>query len=288
MNLGDQFCKGLREQEFCKRKRQNEAISTTPAGITYDSRGPLRTMSAICRACLACLLFAAFAFQVGCGGGGSNAGSGGSYSTNFPLTENPISEGDRWINGKTTGRDWNNLETVAGQTFGVGPAIEAPYSDPTAVLTGTWGSNQQATATAYCSGCSDTYFEEIELRLNTRIAPGSITGYEINCRTPSNSSAYFAIVRWNGALGNFTILGTITGSGCNNGDVLSATNINGLITEYLDRNPVLQVSDTTYQNGSPGIGFNSNNYNSYVDYGISQFSATDSPVSPAPKVPNAP
>jgi hypothetical protein len=36
------------------------------------------------------------------------------YTTNFPLTENPISEGGRWINGGAVGLDWTNVSTKAG------------------------------------------------------------------------------------------------------------------------------------------------------------------------------
>src|SRR5438046_7973905 len=32
-----------------------------------------------------------------------------SYTTNFPLTENPISEGGNWINGLTNGIDWSDV-----------------------------------------------------------------------------------------------------------------------------------------------------------------------------------
>ena len=42
-----------------------------------------------------------------------------SYTTNFPLTKNPISEGGRWVNGFTTGLDWNNVFTTPGFAGGV-------------------------------------------------------------------------------------------------------------------------------------------------------------------------
>ena len=43
--------------------------------------------------------------------------SGNSYTTNFPLTENPISEG-KWINGNDTGLDWANVRSTVGRAFG--------------------------------------------------------------------------------------------------------------------------------------------------------------------------
>jgi hypothetical protein len=39
--------------------------------------------------------------------------------TNFPLTEDPISEGGNWIGGGTTGLDWNNVQTTPGFANGL-------------------------------------------------------------------------------------------------------------------------------------------------------------------------
>jgi hypothetical protein len=41
------------------------------------------------------------------------------YTTTFPLTENPISEGGNWINGKAVGLDWANLATTNGMAIGL-------------------------------------------------------------------------------------------------------------------------------------------------------------------------
>ena len=147
----------------------------------------------------------------------TNSSSGRTYTTNFPLTENPISEGGSWINGGTVGLDWANVQTAGGLVEGVGPAA-AEYSDPTAVLAGNWGPNQTVTATVYSDGVEDkpgqSYDKEVEIRLRTSISAHSITGYEINCRTPNDSYSYIAIVRWNGALGDFTVLNISYGTGC--------------------------------------------------------------------------
>src|ERR1700729_3247334 len=40
------------------------------------------------------------------------------YTTNFPLTENPISEGGKWINGQKDGVDWTDVRTTPGLAFG--------------------------------------------------------------------------------------------------------------------------------------------------------------------------
>ena len=43
--------------------------------------------------------------------------SASTYSTNFNSTENPISEGGKWINGKAVGINWNNAQSVPGKAY---------------------------------------------------------------------------------------------------------------------------------------------------------------------------
>ena len=59
------------------------------------------------------------------------------YTTNFPLTENPMSEGGKWMEGKTVGIDWGNISTTPG--LAIGTAGPKRFADATALLTGTWG-----------------------------------------------------------------------------------------------------------------------------------------------------
>src|SRR6185436_16870191 len=119
-----------------------------------------------------------------------------SYSTNFALTENPISENGRWINGGTTGVNWHNVQCTPGHAFGVGPQSPAPpYDDPTAVLTGTWGRTQTVEATVIVPA-SPSGSAEVELRVLTTITPGRIVGYEVLFSVTSNN--YVDIERWDG------------------------------------------------------------------------------------------
>ena len=62
------------------------------------------------------------------------------YATDFNLTENPISEGGNWINGGITGLDGHNVQTSDGYAYGTPASVM--YSDPTAVLAGSWGADQ--------------------------------------------------------------------------------------------------------------------------------------------------
>jgi hypothetical protein len=212
--------------------------------------------------------------------------SANTYTTNFPLTENPIFEHGNWINGGTTGLDWTDIQTVTWHAFGTQPGNvsgNSVYADSTAVLAGNWGPDQTAQASIFVNNASNdpSVFEEVELRLRTIIAAHWITGYEINCSTnPSNF--YLQIVRWDGPLGNFTQL---NGASMNakNGDVLTATINGNTITAYLNGVQALQAIDNTYANGSPGIGwFLQGATGLNAEYGFLNFSATDGAPAPIP------
>ena len=218
--------------------------------------------------------------------------SQGTYTSTFPLTENPISEGGHWINGATVGLDWQNVQTSSGRAYGTQTGSSGQFDDSVAVLTGTWGPDQTVEGMAFTRNDGiGVGNEEVEIRLRTSVSPHVCTGYEINFSTAKGSStaSYIQIVRWNGALGDFTYLNAIGGIlyGVSNGDVLKAT-ITGtspaIITAYLNGRPVLQATDPNpFTSGSPGIGFwNSSGLQSVnSDYGFRNFFATDQPVVPS-------
>jgi chitodextrinase len=215
----------------------------------------------------------------------TTAASSGSYSTTFPLTENPISEGGNWINGGTTGLDWTNVRTSTNFVFGTMPGDapgNATYADSTAILNGTWGPNQtvQATVAVTNAATSSSIFEEVELRLRTTIAPHSITGYEVNCSVVNSSSGnYMQVVRWNGPLASWTGLNGVTHR-CVTGDVIKATvtgTSSALITVYLNGTQVMTATDPNpFNSGNPGVGFFLQGATGLdANYGFSQFSASD-------------
>jgi hypothetical protein len=229
-----------------------------------------------------------------------------SYSTSFSATENPISEGGHWINGRATGVDWCNMQTGVrgGVHYAFGVITPSPqcsttaYNDPIAVLTGTWATTQHAIATVYVDpggpGPANTY-PEVEVHTNVTISAHNITGYEFDCgENPVGSlngfSVGFAIVRWNGPLANssnsnngFTYLANSgpTVFGCANGDVIEGHNTgaaNNNLQFWKNGLLVLQATDHTYTAGSPGIGVNATENTSNVLSGLSSFSATDAPI----------
>lgn len=186
------------------------------------------------------------------------------YSTTIPNQESIISEGSVWTDGHQTGVNWADVATYYGKAWGKeGMQTRANYSDATAVLKGVWNSSHGVSATVFVTSGAPSEgspcYPEVELRLHTGIASYSIKGYEVNFSVGGTSKAYAMIVRWNGPLGNFTVLKTAYGSsyGVKNGDAVSATYSNGTITAYKNGVAILSAYDSTYGNyGSPGIGFN--------------------------------
>jgi hypothetical protein len=212
------------------------------------------------------------------------AGTHGTYSTNFPRAENPISEGGKWLNGQKDAVDWADVRTRPGLAFGleIGGSRPEPqkYDDATALLTGTWGPNQtvQATVHSVNQNLSDKVWEEVELRLRSTLTPHNATGYEVMFRCSKTPNAYCNIARWDGPLGKFAYLKNSGGSkyGVADGDVVKASMIGNVITVYINGKQMAQTSDNTFKSGNPGMGF-------FIDgatgengnFGFSSFTATD-------------
>jgi hypothetical protein len=195
------------------------------------------------------------------------------YTTSFPLTENPMTEGGRWMEGKTVGIDWGNISTTPG--LAIGTAGPKRFADATALLTGTWGPTQ--TAEAVVSKKSVFHYPEVSLRLRSAMSPHNCSGYEISNSLKSDDTAYLIIVRWNGPLADFTYLVQDHGKqyGVTTGDVVKATIVGNVITAYKNGVQLAQVTDNTYPEGNPGMGFNEGKNG---DYGMTRFTATDAPI----------
>jgi hypothetical protein len=182
------------------------------------------------------------------------AASGNSYTTNFASSENPISEGGKWINGQAVGLDWNNVQSASGKA--VGAAIATSYNDDIATLTTSFTPNQYAQGTVYrASGYSPGVSHEIELLLRFQITANSARGYEVLW----GQTGEVNIVRWNGPLGDYTPLLSATGPNigpATDGDVLRAEITGSVIKVYKNGTLVLTgPSNTTWSDGQPGMGF---------------------------------
>ncbi len=194
-----------------------------------------------------------------------------SYSTHFQLNENPISEGGKWINGAADGIDWHNVITRNGVAYGA--VSKGAYTDPTALLTGTWGRNQTARAKVFSRNQTEDYFQEVEIRLRSTLTPHRCTGYEVFWRCLKTRNAYVQIVRWNGPVADWTSLQKHTGAryGVKGGDLVEATIVGNVIRGYLNGTEVISATDDTYSAGKPGIGFNYGVGASNVDFGFSYY-----------------
>jgi hypothetical protein len=221
---------------------------------------------------------------------GGTAEAQNSYSTNFPLTENPISEGGRWINGASTGLDWKNCRTMPGRAFGTqAGATPPPYDDSTCVLSGTWGREQSVEATVVVA--SPTGSQEVELRLLTTITAHRIVGYEVMFSVTNNP--YVEIMRWDGGttLPAFHSVQFGYGPQLQTGYRIKATvTAAGLFKAYVDSGSgyvlIIQGTDTTYTTGAPGIGFYNVGSGSNANFGLSSFSASDGTGLTAPAAPS--
>ncbi len=210
--------------------------------------------------------------QVGVAGGGSASTnctivSPGGYSTSFGTTENPISEGGKWVNGKAVGVQWNNIATQNGAAAATSKMLTAPpYNDCIAHISSSYmafNANQFAEGTVYrASGY--TAGHEIELLLRFQITANNARGYEIYWST--NGGLY--IVRWNGPLNDFNPLATTSAGLANNGDVVRAEISGNTITVKINGNTRLTYSDSKWLSGQPGIGLNpyeaSSDFSSYT------------------------
>ncbi len=217
-----------------------------------------------------------------------------SYRTDFPLKENPISEGSMWLNGRKDGIDWIDVVSGGGYAYGEvsrmtvserrveqgnlelnddAPAPVGDYDDPTAVLAGSWGRNQYGRATVYCRNPTDRYFQEVQIRLRHNLRPNFCNGYEVFWRCLKADDAYAEIVRWNGAVGDFTSLARLEGRefGVEHGDIVEATIFGNVIAGYVNGSQVISVVDDVVSEGAPGIGFNFYVSTTNIDHGFSTF-----------------
>jgi hypothetical protein len=217
-----------------------------------------------------------------------------SYSTDFPLDEAPISEGGMWVNGKADGVDWTDVVTRNGVVYGALSRMDVAerrieqgnldrdddtdpvgdYDDPTAALTGDWGSDQHAKATVHSRNPTAEYFQEVQIRLRTVIEPNNCTGYEVFWRCLKAAEGYAEIVRWNGPVGDFTSLQKLFGPQCGveHGDVVEATIEGNVLKGFINGVEVISATDDVFETGGPGVGFNFGVGDTNVDHGFSSFS----------------
>ncbi len=193
--------------------------------------------------------------------------TGQSYSTTFPLTENPISESNNWQSRGTTR---TRVSTASGYAIGTQTG-SGGFDDSYACLVGTWSADQRIVATV--RRLSPSGIQEIELLFRVTDSSGSanVFCYEINI---AQNGAYVDFVRWDGPAtgsGDFTYLiptGTYSiAGGVTDGDIFMGEMVGDTLRLWVDHGAgagyefVGSASDTSVSghakdsSGSPGIGF---------------------------------
>ncbi len=185
------------------------------------------------------------------------------YSTNFPVAENPLSEGGKWVDGKVVGVDWNNPLSAGGKAYAsTVSGTPSRYNDSVAQLSTSvhaFSASQYAEATVFLVNGYTATSHEAELLLRFSITAHNAHGYEILW----GLRGYIAVVRWNGNLGDYTALYD-PGAGSipppKDGDVLRAEISGNIITVKRNGSTVATVDvtsqgGTVYSSGQPGMGF---------------------------------
>jgi hypothetical protein len=210
-------------------------------------------------------------------GTGGTAGAGGiSYTTNFDVAESPISESGAWHHD---GLDWTVVETAGGvasntQALGVARSGPGQYNDSYAYLSG-FPPDQQASGVVDLGSIDTSCTHEVEILLRWADSAHNARGYE--CAVAYDGS-YVQIARWNGALGDFTFLGS-SGSvpgGLHDGDVVSASIVGDQITVLVNGTMRTSARDSMFATGNPGIGFwrGTSGCGSKGDFGFTRYTAT--------------
>lgn len=184
------------------------------------------------------------------------------YAVVFTGSENPISMGRDWANGSDdTGGVFSNCAITNAIAHGKHNGVQ--YADPTAILKGIWVPNMEVegwftgvgTQGAACGG-------EVEVRARSFFTKDKCFGYEfLRTTTGVGGGENSELVRWNGALADFTSLvsfGASTPTAVN-GDRTKIKVVGSTITVTLlaaDGTVLATDSavDATFLQGNPGIG----------------------------------
>ena len=198
-----------------------------------------------------------------------------SYSTTFDGTENPISEHATWHRADNT---YTNVQTENGIAHGTNGKTDT-YDDSYALLTG-FAPDQYAQAVVQRS---DKPIKDVthEVLLLLRFADNKdgARGYE--CLF--SHSGGVQIVRWNGKMGDYTVLKSDKGPEqlgrqLATGDVIKASIVGAVITVSINDQLIARTRDTTYADGQPGIGFFIRPGGNSADFAITSYSVTSEPA----------
>ena len=204
------------------------------------------------------------------------------YSTDFSLTEVPLSEGGMWAT--PTDPYQKPVRSANGIASGT-QSGQSGYDDSIAFLAGRFPADQRVTAVIHKNGNSFNY-HEVELWLRTYEGPERSTPFGL-----TRTYGYEVNIAWNGAylqIGRFKELPALYDSfgdssfralDVRDGSVFSAQVVGNTITVWLDGRVVATATDRTsspYTEGAPGIGFYRQNSGGNIipeSFGFKDFTA---------------
>jgi hypothetical protein len=207
------------------------------------------------------------------------AGSSQSYTTNFDATENPISEGGRWVHRDPT---LTVVQTTGGVAHGTQTGSDG-YDDSNAYLPG-FGNDYSMEGTVYLEpGTPSTPNREVELLLrwtddnpprSTSYGTTSAIGYEIMVQ---HNGDYMILTRFMGAELTRAASPPVPVTGDKFKAVIQGQTIivywNGVEKfRYTDNDASLKITS-----GNPGIGFFIREGASNTDFGFTALTLTALP-----------
>ncbi len=159
------------------------------------------------------------------------------------------------------------------QALGMGRSGPGAYNDSYAYLAD-FPPDQPASAVVALATIDTSCTHEVEVLLHWSDAAHEAQGYECNV---AFDGSYAQIVRWNGAVGDFTYLGSgSVPGGIHDGDTVSASIRGSHITLSVNGTMRATADDSTFATGDPGIGFwrGDSGCGTLGDYGFTSFSAS--------------
>jgi hypothetical protein len=190
--------------------------------------------------------------------------SGSGYSTNFPASENPLSEGGNWVSPASG--VWRKTMRSSGGVGAFGDPASVGVDDSVSVLTASGYLKDQTITAVVHKAAGDPGATELELHLRLSFNATQIFTYEVDL-IPNGLN----IAKWTGNQGSYLVLPLTSGTNgvfatpLQDGDVFVAT-ISGdssLSTITVTQNGTLiaRANDSAaisgsaaYVSGNPGIG----------------------------------
>jgi hypothetical protein len=180
------------------------------------------------------------------------------YSTTFPATENPISEGGMWV--KNLSNDWAEMRTTGGNA--VGTQVDNTFDDSYSILQGDWGVNYELDAVIFRSGSISAANHEVELNVRFKDTATTVRGYEVLL----NKDGAIQCFRWVDGLvgdsGRFTEItaesGTAAVGAVADGALFKVRIVGNLITVFYQGSQqctfnISSIGGTKHDDGKPAI-----------------------------------